>query len=149
MRQFLMLVGVAAVAGAMYAAAASGSRQSAGPTAKQFKVLKTQVAALSKKLKTTQNDLDGLATAYVHCSLPSEIAVYRNGGSGWGYQFQGGTGPPFFTTALDIAPGPSQANWELTPFDSGDSGCQSLVGTAAAAQHNPARVIAQKFPQRP
>jgi hypothetical protein len=94
MRQFLMLLGVAAVAGAMYVAAASGSQRSAGPTAKQFKALKTQVAALSKRLKTTQNNLDGLAFAYVHCSLPSGIDINQRNGYQWG-----GTGQ---TTALGI-----------------------------------------------
>jgi hypothetical protein len=95
MRRFLMLVGVAAVAGAMYVAAASGSQQSTGPTAKQFKALKTQVAALSKKLKTTQNNLDALAAAYVHCSLPKEIGIAQKGGSTFGYNFTPGAGSPF------------------------------------------------------
>jgi hypothetical protein len=152
-RQFLMLVGVAAVAGAMYVAAASGSRQSTGPTAKQFKALKTQVAALSKKLKTTQNNLDGLAAAYVHCSLPSEIGIAEKpsgGGSGWGYDFTFGDGTPGFAAALDLAAtAPATAvQWELTPYNNLDSACQSLVG-AAALRHHAARLIAQKFAQKP
>lgn len=52
MKRFLMLVGVAAVAGAMYVAASPASQQAAGPTAKQFKALKKQVASLSKTVKT-------------------------------------------------------------------------------------------------
>jgi hypothetical protein len=143
MSRFLMLVGVAAVAGAMYVAAASGSHQSAGPTAKQFKALKTEVAVLSKKLKTTQNNLNGLATAYVHCSLPSEFGIGQKGGSTFGYDFTPGVGNPFFTTALDFASG-SQVNFELTPFNSTDSLCQSLVG-AAALRHHATRLIAEKF----
>lgn len=134
MRQFLMLVGVAAVAGAMYVAAASGSQQSTGPTAKQFKALKAQVATLSKKLKTTQNDLDSLAFAYVHCSLPSELGVA---------QFNLG-GTETHSTALDLAGSPT---YELTPFNSADSGCQGLVG-AAALRHHAARAIAQNFAQK-
>jgi hypothetical protein len=51
-----MLVGVAAVAGAMYVAAAPGSQQASGPTAKQFNVLKKQVATLSKSLKTVKSE---------------------------------------------------------------------------------------------
>jgi hypothetical protein len=149
MRQLLMLVGVAAVAAAMYVAAASGSRQSAGPTAKQFKALKTQVAALSKKLKTTQSNLDAVATAYVHCSLPSVIGVAEKppgGGSGFGYDFTFGGGTPGFAAALDLAAtAPATAvQWELTPFNRFDSGCESLVG-AAALRHQAARLIAQKF----
>ena len=47
MTRILMVVGVAAVAGAMYVAGASGSQQSRpGPTMKQFKALKAQVAFL-------------------------------------------------------------------------------------------------------
>ena len=132
MRQFLMLVGVAAVAGAMYVAAASGSQQSTGPTAKQFKALKAQVATLSKKLKTTQNDLNAVAFAYLHCSLPSELGVS---------QFNLG-GTETHTTALDLAGG--TPTYELTPYNSADTGCQSLVG-AAPLRHNAARGITQKF----
>src|SRR4051812_9076178 len=121
MRRFLMLVGVAAVAGAIYVAAASGNQQSTGATAKQLQAVKTQVTVLSKKLKATQNDLDGLATAYVHCSLPFEIGIAEKpsgGGSGWGYDFTFGNGTPGFAAALDLAATPPAApvNWELTPF---------------------------------
>jgi hypothetical protein len=152
MKQFLMLVGVAAVAGAMYVAAASGSQQSAGPTAKQFKALKTQVAALSKKLKTTQNDLNAVATAYVHCSLPSEIGIAEKpsgGGLGYGYDFTFGGGAPGFAAALDLAAtAPATAvQWEITPFNYLDNGCQSLVG-AAPLRHQAARLIAQNFAQK-
>ena len=132
MSKFLMLVGVAAVAGAMYVAAASGSQQSAGPTAKQFKALKAQVATLSKKVKTTQSDLNTLAFAYIHCSLPAEIGVS---------QFPLG-GTETHTTALDLA-GASPA-YELTPFNSADSACQSLVGLAALP-HQAAGAVTQKF----
>jgi outer membrane murein-binding lipoprotein Lpp len=52
MQRFLMLVGVAVVAAAMYVAAGTASQQAKGPTAKQFKALKKQVATLSKELKT-------------------------------------------------------------------------------------------------
>jgi hypothetical protein len=37
MKRFLLLVGVAVVAAAMYVAASPASQQSSGPTAKQFK----------------------------------------------------------------------------------------------------------------
>ena len=57
MKRLLMLVGVAAVAGAMYVAAAPGSSQSAAPpTARQFATLKRQVASLSKSLKALKKD---------------------------------------------------------------------------------------------
>lgn len=136
MKRFLMLVGVAAVAGAMYVAAASGSQQSSGPTAKQFKALKTQVAALSKKLKSTQTDLNTLAFAYVHCSLPSMITVDQRSG------YQNGAGT---TTALDV--GNINPAYFLTTFNNSDSGCQSLVG-AAPLRHQAARAVAQQFAQK-
>ena len=62
MKRFLMLVGVAVVAAAMYVAAGTASQQSAGVTAKQFAALKKQVASLSKTLKTVKAeaaDADG------------------------------------------------------------------------------------------
>jgi hypothetical protein len=65
MKRFLMLVGVAAVAGAMYVAAAPGSRQSTAPTARQFNTLKRQVASLNKKLKLLTKDEKTVKTAAV------------------------------------------------------------------------------------
>jgi hypothetical protein len=62
MKRFLMLVGVAVVAAAMYVTAGSASQRSAGPTAKQFAALKKQVASMSKELKTVKAeaaDADG------------------------------------------------------------------------------------------
>ena len=59
MKRFLMLVGVAIVAGAMYVAASPASQQAKkpkAPTAKQFNALKKQVASLSKSLKALKAD---------------------------------------------------------------------------------------------
>jgi len=58
MKRFMMLVGVAVVAAAMYVAASSASQQSKAPTAKQFNALKKQVASLSKSLKTAKKEAD-------------------------------------------------------------------------------------------
>jgi hypothetical protein len=65
MKRFLMLVGVAVVAGAMYVAAAPGSRQATGPTARQFAALKKQVATLSKTVKTLKKDEAQVKTAAI------------------------------------------------------------------------------------
>ena len=141
MKRFLMLVAVAVVAGAMYVAASPASQQSRGPTAKQFRALKAQVAALSKKVKTTQGDLNALAFAYIHCSLPSEIGVSQRGNSTTGYLF-GDSVASAPTTALDL--NNSTPTYVLTPYNSADSGCQSLIG--AVLRHHPASaVLAQKF----
>jgi hypothetical protein len=65
MKRFLMLVGVAVVAAAMYVAAAPGSQQATGPTAKQFNALKKQVASLNKNLKTLKKDEAQVKTAAI------------------------------------------------------------------------------------
>jgi hypothetical protein len=56
MKRFLMLVGVAVVAGAMYVAAAPGSRQATAPTTRQYAALKKQIGILNKKLKVLTKD---------------------------------------------------------------------------------------------
>ena len=56
MKRFVMLISVAVVAGAMYVAAAPGSRQAAAPTAGQVATLKKQVAVLNRKLKALTKD---------------------------------------------------------------------------------------------
>lgn len=139
MKRFLMLVGVAVVAAAMYVAASPASQQSSGPTAKQFKALKAQVASLSKTLKLTQNDLNNLAFAYVHCSLPSEfgVAQFTVGGSG-----------SLHPTAVDLESLNPTA--ELTPYDASDANCQSLIGAAAGSErHFNAARFAQTFARKP
>lgn len=139
MKRFLMLVGVAAVAAAMYVAAAPGSQQAKAPTAKQFKALKAQVATISKKLKTTQTDLEDLAVAYVHCSLPSEIGIA---------QFTVSNTLGLHPTALDLTA--TSPTYDVTPFDATDAACQSLVGAAAGAERPlNAAAFARKFARRP
>jgi hypothetical protein len=112
MKRFVMLVGVAVVAGAMYVAASPASQQSKGPTAKQFNALKKQVATLSKKLKTVQNEAD-FDTAYIGCLVNVSgsnltilaLPVSQFGSSSDGFLFGGpGTPPASATarTALDV-----------------------------------------------
>jgi outer membrane murein-binding lipoprotein Lpp len=146
MKRFLMLVGVAVVAAAMYVAASPASQQAKGPTAKQFRALKAQVATLAKKLKTTQSNLNTLAAVYLHCSLHSEIGINQRGSNSTvGYEFTDGvtTAP---TTALDLATS-GTPNYVVTPFNSADAACQPLVGLAL--RHNAGSVLAQKFAQKP
>src|SRR5256885_2117647 len=63
MKRLWMLVGGAVVAGAMYVAAAPGSGQATGPTARQFAALKKQVALLNKKLTALTKDEKVVKTA--------------------------------------------------------------------------------------
>jgi hypothetical protein len=119
MTRFLMLVAVAAVAGGMYVAAATGSQQAAGPTAKQFKALKLQVAALQKKVKSVQSEADGEGAVILHCMLHSVIGVKQNSNYSVGNPITG-TG-----TALDLAP--TGATTLIAAFNS-DPACMDFVG---------------------
>jgi hypothetical protein len=71
MQRFLMLVGVAVVAAAMYVAASPASQQAKAkaPTAKQFNALKKQVATLSKSLKTVRAEADASVSIIGTCYL--------------------------------------------------------------------------------
>jgi hypothetical protein len=147
MKRFLMLVGVAVVAAAMYVAASPASQQAKAPTAKQFKALKAQVAKLAKSLKTTQNDLDSFAAVYLHCSLHSRIGISQRGGATVGYLYgtPGGT-TNVTTTALDLVT-VGTPTYYVTPFNGADSTCNSLIGLAL--RHNAGTVLAQKFAAKP
>ncbi|HKC19113.1 MAG TPA: hypothetical protein VKE27_05715 [Candidatus Dormibacteraeota bacterium] len=116
MKRFWMLVGVAVVAGAMYVAAAPGSRQAAGPTARQFAALQKQVASLNKNLKALKKDeaqvklAAGAAVGYIAtCFLDTSgsnvvtLAVDQLGTTSTGFLFgpPGGAGSTA-RTALDI-----------------------------------------------
>jgi outer membrane murein-binding lipoprotein Lpp len=110
MKRFLMLVGVAVVAAAMYVAAGTASQQSRGPTAKQFKALKAQVASLSKKLSSTRKEADAAVGFIGQCFVSTNSGVlpineFGDPNGTFGYRFDSdGTGPTtdVFTTALDI-----------------------------------------------
>lgn len=119
MKRFLMLVGVAVVAAAMYVAAGSASQQSKGVTQKQFKALKKQVATLSKTLKAVKSEADAalgiIGTCYLHQNADGTIGftvmpVSQFGSTtstGFLYGPNGGPGSP--RTALDIATSSPQA----------------------------------------
>ena len=75
MKRFMMLVGVAVVAAAMYVAASPASQQAGRPSAKQFAALKKQVASLSKTLKPVKaeaNDADGFVRT---CLISTDSVV--------------------------------------------------------------------------
>jgi hypothetical protein len=140
MNRFLLLVGVAVVAAAMYVAASPAGQQST-PTARQFNALKKQVATLSK----TETAVKKLAVAEgVLLTACMKIAVPINqfgdplgAGSGTkqGYDygfttFPGTPGPTtgIFTTGLDVtAKTDAGAVW----FTGGDSTCGTALGQSA------------------
>ena len=113
MKRFSMLVGVAVVAAAVYVAAAPGSQQATGPTARQFAALKKQVASLSKTVKTlkageksTKTEADAAVSFIGGCLISANagaVAVIQRGTTTQGYEFGTGTGDAL-TTALDVDP---------------------------------------------
>src|SRR5256885_10825560 len=75
MKRFWMLVGVAVAAAARDVAASPASQQSTGPTAKQFKALKAQVASLSKSLKSTRAEADAAVGFIADCLVSTNAGV--------------------------------------------------------------------------
>ena len=109
MKRFLMLVGVAVVAAAMYVAASPASQQASGPTAKQFNALKKQVATLSKKLKSTKSEADAAVGFIATCLVDPSAGVwgvseFGDGNAGtFGYRyFDAANGGDQLVTALDF-----------------------------------------------
>lgn len=114
MKRFLMLVGVAVVAAAMYVAAAPGSQQANAPTARQFNALKKQVATLSKKLKAlTKDEAAVKVNATDAAGFIASCFISQNAGvlpinqfgstTGTGYQIgTKGVLSSSVTTALDV-----------------------------------------------
>jgi hypothetical protein len=124
MKRFLMLVGVAAVAAAMYVAASPASQQSRGPTLKQFSALKKQVATLNKTLKAVKSEADAavgiIGACYLHQNSDGTVGfnfmpVSQRGTSSAGYLF-GTAGVDAPTTALDeVASSPQAYLQEMDP----------------------------------
>jgi hypothetical protein len=145
MRRFLMLVGVAVVAAAMYVAASPASHVSKGVSVAKFNALSKKVAKLTKTVKTDGNLLNDLAYAYLHCSLHYGIGVTQrgdlSGGGGFGYQYiPQGSSTPASTTALDLDPS-GTPEFVITPFNSTDSACQGLIGSVL--RHNSGKLLAR------
>ena len=123
MKRFLMLVGVAVVAAAMYVAAGTASRQSRGPTAKQFKALKAQVTSLNKNLKSVRLEADAALGVIADCYLTigastanvNGLGVSQFGNTSTGFLF-GNSTSSMPRTALDVAAsGPTYYLQEVTP----------------------------------
>jgi hypothetical protein len=150
MQRFLMLVGVAVVAAAMYVAASSAGQASKGVSVAKFNALSRKVARLTKTVNFDGNLLNGLANTYAHCSLSYAIGVSQRGdlshAGGFGYQYipQGST-TPISTTALDLDTS-GNPEFLITPFDATDAACMKLLGPNAA-RRNFGKLLAQ-FAQR-
>ena len=121
MKRFLVVLAVAALAGATYVAAAPGS-QTAAPTARQFAALKRQVSQLSKKVKTQGATIAALKTGEASVKTEADTVVgfltscflsanagalpineFGDPAGAFGYSYEeSGTTTNIFTTALDV-----------------------------------------------
>jgi hypothetical protein len=124
MKRLLMLVGVAAVAGAMYVAASPASQQSKFATEKQFLALKKQVATLNKNLKNTTLVADAALGIIADCYLTvgtstanaNGLGVSQLGTASNGFLFGANSATATPRTALDVASSsPTYYLQEVTP----------------------------------
>lgn len=136
MKRFLTLLAVAAIAGAMYVAAAPGGLRSAGPTAKQFKALKASVTKLQKQVKTLKTEAGAALAIEELCIMHAPVGVSQVGTSSSGYLF----GPPqttptastaSATSALNLAP--SSPQYRLFALNTSQADCVTLANTASTA----------------
>jgi hypothetical protein len=143
MKRFLTLLAVAAIAGAMYVAAAPGGLRSAGPTAKQFKALKASVTKLQKQVKTLKTEAGAALAIEELCIMHAPVGVSQLGTSSSGYLF----GPPqttptastaSATSALNLAP--SSPQYRLFALNTSQADCVTLANTAST--HAAARAVA-------
>jgi hypothetical protein len=133
MKRFLTLVGVAVVAAAMYVAAAPGSQQASGPTAKQFKALKKQVATLSKTLKAVKleaADADGFVRQCLLTTNGGVVPVNQFGTPTSGFLF-GTMNASTPRTALDVDT--TTTNFTGAYLQVVDPACITSAGAAAHA----------------
>jgi hypothetical protein len=160
MKRFLMLVGVAVVAAAMYVAAAPGSQQAKGPTARQFNALKKQVASLSKSLKlvTTQSALElKVLGDCVQVAVPINQFGDPDGslsGTDQGFIYGKGGTPAapttsFFTTGLDVtSTDDTGAAWFVGAIGAtGGAKCSADLGNGGNALRHAAAKAGIRLPR--
>jgi hypothetical protein len=111
MKRFMMLVGVAVVAAAMYVATSPASQRSSGPSAKQFAALKKQVASLTKSEKSLKKEADAAAGFLANCLLSANTGVVpvdrfgnTTGTGTTGYMYGTTTTASAVKAALDLDP---------------------------------------------
>jgi hypothetical protein len=130
MKRLLMLVGVAAVAAAMYVAASPASQQSKGPTEKQFLALQKKVTGQGKTIKTLKQ-FAGLEVTLIEDCIQAAVPIdqFGNPGAstpeGYHYDLPGNVPEEILTTALDVTD-PTQDTGALF-ITGGDANCGTLV----------------------
>lgn len=155
MKRFLMLVGVAVVAAAMYVAASPASQQAKGPTAKQFKALKNQVTALGHTVKGLKLVVAGEAKVLTDC-LQAAVPINQFGdpdgshsGTTEGYvygrgAFPGDVNDPVtgYTTGLDVTSSTDTGSVWFVGADNVNGGgavCAADLAAAGGLRHAAAR----------
>src|SRR5690348_2283272 len=143
MTRFLTFLAVAAIAGAMYVAAAPGGLRSSGPTAKQFKALTAKVTKLQKQVTNLKKEADASLGIEALCILHQPVGVDQLGTSSSGYLF----GPPqtapnavsaVATSALNLAPSSeSSPQHKFFELNTSQAACVQIAAsssTVAAAR---------------
>ena len=144
MQRFLIFVGVAVVAAAMYVAASPASQQAKAPSAKQFNLLKKQVAALKKDETAVKKLTVALADIVGGCYLDSSgnivvLPVSQFGNTTTGFLFGTPNQNPASTqtarTALDVnASSPTADLQEVNPSCLSASGLKHGTGRAGVTR---------------
>ena len=143
MQRFLIFVGVAVVAAAMYVAASPASQQAKGPSAKQFKALQKQVAALKKDETSVKKLTIALAEIVGGCYLDTSsnlvtLPVSEVGNTSTGFYFgTAGATPSTLATrsALDVnASSPTESLQEVNASCLSSSGLKHGTGRAGVAR---------------
>ena len=143
MQRFLILVGVAVVAAAMYVAASPASQQAKVPSAKEFNLLKKQVAALKKDETSVKKLTIALAQIVGGCYLDSNgnlvvlpVSEFGNTTTGFYFGNAGSTTPGATTrSALDEnASSPTADLQEVNPSCLSSSGLKHGTGRAGVTR---------------
>ena len=133
MKRFLLVLALVAVAGAAYVATAPGS-QTAGPTARQFNILKRQVAALKKRVTVAREYQLGLGDFMLTCVVHAPIPTDSVGDDVTGYLFGVPGTPPASATStsaltLDTSGTPDYA---FFTENLGNQDCVDFINTVAS-----------------
>jgi hypothetical protein len=142
MQRFLIFVGVAVVAAAMYVAASPASQQAKAPSAKQFKALQKQVAALKKDETSVKKLTIALADIVGGCYLDSNanlvtlpVSEFGNTSSGFVFGTPNTTTGQTARSALDInATSPTADLQEVNPTCLSASGLKHGTGRAGVSR---------------
>jgi len=144
MKRFLTLLGIAAVAGAVYVATAPGGLRST-PTPAQWKAMTAKVTKLQRQVTNLKKEADAALGVELLCIMHKPVAVDQSGGPTSGYLF----GPPqtapnavtaTASSALNLAPStetsPQHRFFELNTSQSACVKISNSAGTLTAEKRS-------------